>query len=649
METPVQMKIMEKLRIIFKTINLMLESSLFSPKNIGELYPQKIKEIVFEQKLFETMNMEDMERISKLEKKYIYKDEFENNENFYAILYDIFLNKMHKYYNHKADSIVLFKTFNEAYFYKKYISYLSEFIEKYPETLSDDIIKEKLFEIIHCLGADDELYYQDFYFYISMYHIHYHYQKNDISIPEYKKFNDTIFENSNTEAILTKIKDEKKSILNFLIKYVNNRKGKNHLLDMLFETKKEIKNNIFFENDDFEKVCWNEIAKSKEKNLINYLQNNKTDKDVVALDKLFEVEDDLNDKFKFYFTNNMKSFLSLPQEDKYVIVNSFDDKLSFYKLNLEYNTLKISYDEGMKKENNIKNIVQEIIEDKEFYNSIRAIFTSEKVVDYCKNPIQYIKGNKVKIYDEKEEEKKKIKKFTVPKLNEDEKAPDFESNGFPDLTKPEPLLEEELINLKNKEEKDDYKCQLQRDYEYFLDNVFDENFLKERIVYSYLPNCIKAFVCCVPKIMINICGNSIISYKDDINSEDYKTILKALYTVIIIHEFIHLIRRENRNESLTNEFTPKPDKNSYNEGGQSFIYHVFGDFKIYYLDIQFAKAILNLDSWKKDNLILKKELLRFDITKNDIINALKKNGGIKCYDSFVEDDDNLSKKHDYCC
>ena len=173
--------------------------------------------------------------------------------------------------------------------------------------------------------------------------------------------------------------------------------------------------------------------------------------------------------------------------------------------------------------------------------------------------------------------------------------------------------------------------------------------MKERIVYTYLPNCIKAFVCCVPRIMINICGNSIISYKDDINSEDYKTILKALYTVSIIHKFIHLIRRENRNESLTNEFTKKPDEKSYIEGGQSFIYHVFGDFKIYYLDIQFAKAILNLDSWKKDNLILKKELLRFKKTKNDIINTLKKNGGIKCYDSFIEDDDNLSKKRDYCC
>ena len=70
METPVQMKIMEKLRIIFKTINLMLESSLFSPKNIGELYPQKIKEIVFEQKLFEKM---DMERISKLKKNILTK------------------------------------------------------------------------------------------------------------------------------------------------------------------------------------------------------------------------------------------------------------------------------------------------------------------------------------------------------------------------------------------------------------------------------------------------------------------------------------------------------------------------------------------------------------------------------------------------
>ena len=645
METPLQMKIMEKLRIIFKTINLLMERSSFSLKAMGELLPQKIKEIVFELKLFEKM---DMERISKLNKKYIYNDEFEENEKFYTILYDIFLNKMNKYNNSNADSIKLFKTFNEAYFYKKYISYISEFINKYPETLCDDIIKEKLFEIVHCLGSDDELYYQDFYFYISMYHIHYHYQKKDILIPEYKKFNDTIFENSNTEEILKKIKDEKIKILTFLIQYVNNRNGKKDFLDMLFETKKEIQNNSFFNNDDLENMCWNELAKSKEKNLINYLQKNKTDKDVVILDKLFEVDDDLNEKFKFYFTNNMESFISLSKEDKYVIVNSCDEKLTFYELNLDYNTLKISYDEGMKKENNIKNIVQEIIEDKEFYNSVKSIFTSEKVAEYCKNPIQYINDNKVIIYDEKEEEKKKIQKFTVPKEKEDEKAPDFDSNGFPDLTElePEPLLEEEFNNIK---EDDNYKCQLQKDYEYFLDKVFNEKFLKERIVYTYLPNCIKAFVCCVPRIMINICGNSIISYKDDINSEDYKTILKALYTVIIIHEFIHLIRRENRNESLTNEFTPKSDKNSYTEGGQSFIYYVFGDFKIYYLDIQFAKAILNLDSWKKDNLILKKELLRFKKTKNDIINTLKKNGGIKCYDSFIEDDDNLSKKRDYCC
>ena len=71
-----------------------------------------------------------------------------------------------------------------------------EFVKKYPETLSNDIIKEKLFEIVHSLESDDKLYREDFYFYISMCHIRYLFKNNDISIPEYKKFNAVDFENN---------------------------------------------------------------------------------------------------------------------------------------------------------------------------------------------------------------------------------------------------------------------------------------------------------------------------------------------------------------------------------------------------------------------------------------------------------------------
>ncbi len=50
-----------------------------------------------------------------------------------------------------------------------------------------------MFKIVNCLNSDDELYYQDFYFYISMYHIHNHYKK-DILIPEFEVYNDKLFE-----------------------------------------------------------------------------------------------------------------------------------------------------------------------------------------------------------------------------------------------------------------------------------------------------------------------------------------------------------------------------------------------------------------------------------------------------------------------
>ena len=45
---------------------------------------------------------------------------------------------------------------------------MSHFIDKYQETLNDDIIKEKIFEIVHSLRNSEKIYIQDFYFYISM-------------------------------------------------------------------------------------------------------------------------------------------------------------------------------------------------------------------------------------------------------------------------------------------------------------------------------------------------------------------------------------------------------------------------------------------------------------------------------------------------
>ena len=37
-------------------------------------------------------------------------------------------------------------------------------------------------------------------------------------------------------------------------------------------------------------------------------------------------------------------------------------------------------------------IIKGMIESKEFFNDIKEIFTSEKVIDYIKNPLQNIKA-----------------------------------------------------------------------------------------------------------------------------------------------------------------------------------------------------------------------------------------------------------------
>ena len=311
-------------------------------------------------------------------------------------------------------------------------------------------------------------------------------------------------------------------------------------------------------------------------------------------------------------------------------MNSSDITMKFHNQCFNYKSLKESYDKGIKEENILKPTIKKIIEDKNFYALIKDILNSGKVYDYCCNPIQYIKNDKniIKSFDEKKDE---ISKFELNK---------GQSSNQKDLYN---MLEKECDKIKN------YKCKFQINYEYFLNNVYNENFFKDRIIYSFLPYGIKACVNFVPKIILNICGNNIISYKNDISSEDYITILTALCAVVIIHEIIHLIRRESPKETNSNEYTPKTKDCDF-EGGRSFIYHIFGDFSVIYFDLPFAKKILSKESWEINNNDLKDELLRFREKKDDdIIKTMKIEGGIKCYDSTLEDKCGSNEVEDFCC
>ena len=91
-----------------------------------------------------------MKRISSLKKNYIIIDEFKKSDIFYDILYEMFLSTIYQFSKNSEKenvNMVFFKTFNQLYFYKKFIKYMSQFIDKYQETLNDDIIKEKYLKL----------------------------------------------------------------------------------------------------------------------------------------------------------------------------------------------------------------------------------------------------------------------------------------------------------------------------------------------------------------------------------------------------------------------------------------------------------------------------------------------------------------------
>ena len=617
----------DKVKDILQAIEIVIKSLLIK-NNKGLLIIDKFKKNIEQTELFKNL---DMCKISSINKTYIKMEEFKEHKKFYRFLYNFFLNKIYNYSQKQCQYIVLFQSFNQVYFYAKYIKYIREFIKKYPETIKDDIMKEKLFEIVHSLESDDKLYFQDFYFYISMHHIHYYYKKNDISIPEFKKFDDENTDNGVIKHNLVQILNDKRETIDDLITYIKCINSRSDLIRTLSDILNELERNISITGKNYESLIKHCTFTEKEQKFIEYLGQNESNSIIKKVeDTYFNCDLNLKERFQFYYKDAMNDFLSLSEEDKYIILNSSDIIMKFHNQCLNYKSLKESYDKGIKEENVLKPTIEKIIEDKNFYELIKDILNSGKVLDYCCNPIQYIKNDK-NIINKLDERKVEISRFELDKSQSENKKNLYN------------LLEKECDKIKN------YKCNFQINYEYFLNNVFNENFFKDRIIYSFLPYGIKACVNFVPKIILNVCGNNIISYKNDISSEDYITILTALYAVIIIQEIILLIRRESSKESNSNEYTPKTKDCDYEEG-RSFIYHIFGDFSVIYFDLPFAKKILSKESWKIDNNDLKDEFLRFLTKKeDDIINTMKIEGGIKCYDSTFENKGDSNEIEDFCC
>lgn len=124
---------------------------------------------------------------------------------------------------------------------------------------------------------------------------------------------------------------------------------------------------------EFDKINWDEIVTEEEKKLIKYLEENQSEYEIKKLYKYLETDAIKKDIFQFYYLNKMESFLSLPEEDKYIIINSCNKKIDFYKQVSNYKSLKDSYNEGMEKGKNLQETIKNMIENKEFFNNIKEI------------------------------------------------------------------------------------------------------------------------------------------------------------------------------------------------------------------------------------------------------------------------------------
>ena len=280
---------------------------------------------------------------------------------------------------------------------------------------------------------------------------------------------------------------------------------------------------------------------------------------------------------------------------------------------------------------------------------------SSKVKKYYEKEEEISSRKKSKTSKNSKKEELKITEFTIGKIENIIKNKEIEDENvdIPCLNSVLISDDDEILNsndLKKIDEKE-IDSQLEMDYKYFMNNVFNENFFKERIIFSYLPVAIKGFVSNIPKIVLNVCGNSILTYKIDRNCDKFKILLKALLVCIVIHELIHMCRRENHNKIFENDlYTPKVENNVF-EGGKSLIYHIFGVFVIIYINLDFAKAILDLDSWNNNGNILKQKYSELGEDQKKKKMNVELNGGIKCYNSEIDDEyyEEDDFHYYYCC
>ena len=246
-----------------------------------------------------------------------------------------------------------------------------------------------------------------------------------------------------------------------------------------------------------------------------------------------------------------------------------------------------------------ENLINEIIKESDFIDTLKKIMTSPVV-----NNAYYI-INKFYLSNRsfnQEEEIEIIKNKKIINLDEEENKVIEESKN-----KNKSSNIELKIDGSNREERNE-------NIEGEVDNLINgkpiisyyNRFCKELENYDYsnifiimgLPKTIKGFTFRFLKIIINTKG-IIMNMDDDKKSS---TLLKAYLIFVIIHEENHFIKRYF-NKDINAHLCDTPKINGYNEGGKHLIKLLFGEDMINKnINLEQAKFILKINNWTQKSI-----------------------------------------------
>ena len=217
--------------------------------------------------------------------------------------------------------------------------------------------------------------------------------------------------------------------------------------------------------------------------------------------------------------------------------------------------------------NNLLSRIEINFKDDDYTNNLKGIIEDKSFVEDIK---QILKCSSLKNYFEKARE-----------LSENGK--DFEFSNF--------IPETRKINENN----DDF---LKDGFNKLLNNLEkDKNYLSKIIVFKYLPKYNRVFVNPNMRIVINPLYFEVPNLLDEIKKNQ---IFKAYLFIIILHEFVHLIKFL-KNEKNYFDNIPKTPKDK--EGGKMFINYLFNLPIIYYITDEQASIINIPENWNKTEIL----------------------------------------------